>query len=389
MADKPDLIIIGGGPAGAATAIALARAGRKVVLCEARNFKQSQMSDLKTGEVLSPGAQRELAHLGFPCAVDAPWRLDDFAVLRQFWSERRVTRHPLPKQLCYWQSDRGVFDKALLDFAAQAGVEVKLGFRVAGIIRDGDLVGGVRQQDGTTLEVPLVAPLVVDASGRRSPLLARLDLKRPDPEFQRLALVCFFSDVPDTANGEWEQHFLGAFNTTLNGSRMKAGLYRFTLETDLKVKERFSNLHRPLELFLAILQEARPALAARFRAATPLSYAIAYAPIAYQVPKIVHQGLVMVGDAAGYLDPATGQGIEFALRMARLAAGVLDRAIQQQSYNPEDFRSYELELKKEISYIKRDLRLYLRVTRRRRLLNLLSRVRPLRYLVVRRMVTPR
>ncbi len=391
--NQPDVIIVGGGPAGVATAVQLAWVGRRVVVCEARSFKEVRLADLGAGEVLSPGAQLELARLGFPCEPGADWRLEDFTALRQFWTPTRTSRHPLPGQLRFWQIDRRYFDRALLDFATQAGVEVRTGQRVSGLLNGAGSkpLQGVRLHGST--ENVLQAPLVVDAAGRNSPLLARLGLKLPESEFQRFAVICFFSAVPATVAGEWEQHFLGVANTTLNGSRMQPGLYRYTLETDMSMRAQFSSLHRPLDLFLAILEATRPALAARFCEATPMSYAMAYAPVGYRVARPVLPGLIMVGDATGYLDPATGQGIEFALRTARLAAHSIEQALSQRNHtspiSTSSFASYEAGLRLEVARTKRDLRLYLRVTRRRLLLNLFSRSRLLRALVIRRLVKPR
>jgi flavin-dependent dehydrogenase len=384
----PDLIIVGGGAAGAALGVQLARTGRKVVLCEARTFDKPKLADLKTGEVASPGAQRELARLGLP-ADNAVWRLDDFTALRQFWTPTRTTRHALPGGLRYWQLDRRLFDKALLDFAAQNGVDVCLGYKVTGVVRSekDNAICGIRLSDvGGDCNPELFAPVIVDASGRNSPLIARLGMKQPETEFRRFAVVCFFSDVPNTIPGEWEQHFLGVGNTTLNGSRMSDGLYRFTLETDMVLREKFADLRRPLDIFLAILAHVRPVLAHRFRAATPLEYATAFAPVGYRVAPLILPGFLTVGDAAGYLDPATGQGIEFALRTARLAAAAIEAALARGSFTPADFVGYECGMNREVARLKRGLRLYLRATRQRWLLDTVGRVRPVRSLILRRMV---
>ncbi len=385
---EAEVIIVGGGPAGVATGVALARAGRRVVLCEARSFKQSQLSDLSTGEVLSPGAQLELRRLGFPCESSAAWRLEDFGALRQFWTPTRTTRLELPAKFHFWQIDRGKFDQALLDFASWAGVEVRLGHRVKGPLTDPH-TGAIT---GINLHTPvsreLFAPLIVDAAGRNSPLLARLGLKQPEKEFQRFAVVCFFSDVPGAIAGEWEQHFLRVANTTLNGSRLRPDLYRYTLETDLSRRAEFPELHRPLELFLALLDAARPSLATRFRAATPLPYATAFGPVGYRVARLTQPGLVLVGDATGYLDPATGQGIEFALRSARLVAQAIGLASTKPNhYN--GFEVYEKGLGREVSRAKRDLRLYLRFSRQKIALEAFSHSGLLRTLLMRRLVKPR
>ena len=388
-----DIIVVGGGPAGVAVAVNVARAGLRVVLCEARTFERPLLADLRTGEVVSPGAQRELVRLGFDNA-GAAWRLDDFDILRQFWTAQCTTRHRLPRGLRYWQSDRGLFDRALLDFARANGVTVRTGFRIGGVVQDtkDGRVGGVVGREGAEMR----ARLVVDASGRNSAIVARLGLKAAETEFRRFAVVCFFSDVPQTRAGEWEQHFLGG-NTTLNGSRMRTGLFRFTLETDLAVRQRYPDLHRPHDIFQTLLQEKNPTLAERMAAATSLDYAIAYAPVGYRVPQRVQPGLLLVGDAAGYLDPATGQGIEFALRMARLAAQsiistyqgvkVLREHLSHQL--PNRFEAYEVGLQRELRQMQRDLRIYLRLTRQPMALKIGSKLWPVREIALRRLVVPR
>lgn len=384
MPDRYEVIIIGGGPAGCTAAAYLARAGARVLLLEARNFSQDRLADLKTGEVLSPGAQRELARLNFPGT--GSWRLDDFSLLCQYWNNAPPTRHRLPDSLCYWQTDRRLFDLALLDFASKAGAEVRLGHKVSGVYRDSDgTIAGVYLQN--PVETRLLADLVLDAGGRHSPLLARLGLKQPEPEFNRFAAVCFFSHVPQAVAGEWEQHFLGQSNTTLNGSRMHEGLYRYTLETDMSMREKFANLHHPLELFLAILEETRPSLAARFRQATPLDYATAFAPVGYRVNRLSLPGLLLVGDATGYLDPATGQGIEFALRTARLAAEAAKKFLDRRDYAAA-FADYEAGVSQEVETLRRNLRLYLRATRQPLLLNLARHFGGLRSFLIKKMVTP-
>ncbi len=397
MVDLPEhdaeVIVVGGGPSGAATAIHLARRGRRVLLLEGRDFARPRAADMRSGEVLSPGAQRELATLGLPCDR-ATWRLEPFDALRDHWPNGRVTHDPLPPGLAFWQTDRGLLDRALFAFARAEGVDARDGRRVENILRDGAGAPCGVATKATRAGVARAwrAPLVVDASGRRSVIVARLGLKRPEPAFRRVALVLFFADMPDCPPGTWEQHFFGAHNTTLRGSRMRPELYRYSFETDLAYRDRFAARHGklpPRELALAMLAELRPALAARFAAAHALPYSVAYAPVGYRVPAIAHDGLIMVGDAAGYLDPSTGQGIEFALRTARLAAAVIDGAIAARDYRRAAFTPYLQGRRREMDGAARALRLYLRLSRHEPLLNLFSRVQPARALATRALVTPR
>ncbi len=388
-----EVIVVGGGPAGAATAIHLARRGRRVTLLEGRDFARPRMADIRGGEVLSPAGQRELAALDLPLdAGQEGFRLQPFDLLRQSWPNGRVTLDQLPSGLQFWQLDRGRLDRALCALARAEGVDVREASRVRDVVRDVDgAVCGVVTKSSAAAGRVWRAPLVVDASGRRSALLARLALKRPEPEFQRVALVLFFSAAPDAAPGVWEQYFLGAHNTTLRGSLMRPGLYRYSFETDLAFRDAFAARHgksTPHAMVLAMLTELAPALHERFEAACPLPYSAAYAPVGYRVSRITHDGLVLVGDAAGYLDPSTGQGVEFALRTARLAAASLDAALDARDYRRERFVPYLDGRRHEIDAATRKLRLMLRLSRRRPVLGLVSRVGPVRAAVVRAMVRP-
>lgn len=396
-----EVIVVGSGPAGAATATHLARRGRRVLLLEARDFARHPVpraAEMRSGEVLSPGSQQELRRLGLVGDANPPaadWCFTPFDTLRHSWPNGRATLDPLPPGLQYWQTDRGRFDRALFALARAAGVEARDGCRVRALLRaagDRGAVRGVVTGAGTDAGREWRAPIVVDAGGRHSAILAQLGLKEPEPEFQRIALVCFYEWVPDCLPGVWEQHFLPAHNTAVKGSLMREGLYRFSLETDLAFRDRFAARHgrqAPHALKLAILRDLAPPLYERFRAARPLPYSMAYAPLGYRVRRIADDGLLLVGDAAGYLDPATGQGVEFALRTARLAAASIERALLARDYRREQFAPYLAGHRREIARAMRWLRLYLRLSRQRQCLALFSALPPARAALIHALVRPR
>ncbi len=384
-----EVIVVGGGPAGAAVAIHLARRGRRVILLEGRTLARARASEMRSGEVLSPGGQAELNRLGLPTA-NADWRYDSFATLRNRWPDGRVTIDRLPRGLAYWQTDRGRLDRALFALAGAAGAACHDGQRVRELLRDAaGAVCGVLTGDSSGTGQPWRAPIVVDASGRYSAIVVQLDLKRPDPEFRRAAMVTFYGDMSDCPPHVWEQHFLGRHGTALKGGRMAPALYRFSLETDLAARDRYAATlgnAAPRELTLAILRDLAPHLHERLRAATALPHSTAYAPLAYRLRRVVGDGLLLVGDAAGYLDPGTGQGIEFALRTARVAAETIERALVLGDYRAERFAPYVAGRHREIARAMAWLRLYLRLTRHSRLLGAVSRVPLARAGMIRAMV---
>ena len=318
---------------------------------------------------------------GLPTA-GADWRFESFATIRNRWPNGRATDDPLPRGLAYWQTDRGKLDRALFAFAGAAGARTHVGQRVRALLRDRrGAVCGVTTRDEAGAGRAWHAPVVIDASGRYSAILHALGGRQPDPEFRRAALVTFYDSFPDCTPGIWEQHFLTRHGAAVKGARMGLGLYRFSLELDLAARDQYARrlgTGAPHALTLAILRDLAPHLHGRFRAATPLPHRTAYGPLAYRVRRIIDDGLLLIGDAAGYLDPGTGQGIEFALRTARVAAATVDRALVLGDPRAERFAPYVAARHREMARAMAWLRLYLRLTRRAPLLDLASHTRLLR-----------
>lgn len=124
---KDDVLVVGGGPAGAAAAVALARGGARVTLVE----REAGAREKVCGEFLGPDAARLLETLGvsLPGLGAAPIRAGRLA------SGRHAARWALP--FAAWSLPRAVMDEALLDQAASAGARVLRGGAVAGVSRDG------------------------------------------------------------------------------------------------------------------------------------------------------------------------------------------------------------------------------------------------------------
>lgn len=396
---EAEVIVIGGGAAGCSAAIYLARQGRRVVLLEGREDRPPQLSDLHSGEVLSPGSQLELRRLGFASSGPADpdpllgWKLQEWWEVWQRWPDGRETLDRLPEGVCFWQINRGNFYKELRRLARAEGVEVREGVRVVNLLRDkAGACRGVVARDMAGALFELAAPVTVDASGRNSVVLARLGLRRPEADFRRAAYLFFFSELAGAPEpGVWRQYWFGG-GTTLRGSLLAPRLYRFSFETTLAERDRwlakFGRLPAP-ELLLAELAEQAPALARSFGEASRLPHLLAFAPVGFRVETITHDGLVMAGDAAGYLDPSTGQGLEFALRSGRLAARSIGEAFSRNNFERGAFDRYLREREAEVQPIVRQLRLFLRASRSERLLNIAGRFPQVRRTVLRQLIKTR
>jgi flavin-dependent dehydrogenase len=155
VTDLDDVIVVGGGPAGCISALAMSRLGLRVRLIE-------EHADAKPhiGEAISIAVLRQLHDLGLEDTLDhAGWR--PFAVSDERWaSQAWVTREAPPGAATL---DRGRFDAALRDACRQAGISVDLGQRATTAIRRREGGWSVTLADGRHRE----AAFIVDAAGRR------------------------------------------------------------------------------------------------------------------------------------------------------------------------------------------------------------------------------
>jgi len=99
--------------------------------------------------------------------------------------------------------------------------------------------------------------------------------------------------------------------------------------------------HKP-EVFMAQTVQTHPELQQRFAQAVPVKKLLVTGPMAQRTACPRHDGILFIGDAAGFFDPFTGQGIYLALHSAVLAATVAHRALHSGDLSARYLRSYVL-----------------------------------------------
>lgn len=158
----------------------------------------------------------------------------------------------------------------------------------------------------------------------------------------------------------WDRHLHGERGVTISGSRIRPGLYRYILEADLADKQ--ADRLRPVEFYEQIARKYDPWVHERIMSEPRLGDVWAMAPLAYRVAETARDRLLLAGDATGYLSPITGQGIEFAMRMGRLAAGCAGEALARGDLSAPAFASYirarREEVETAVAYVRAQLRIW-------------------------------
>ena len=317
-----DVVVVGAGPAGSAAAILLAERGWSVTLHDKAAFPRPKIC----GEYLSPEAARVMDRLGVLKAVDAAGA-QPLSGMRIIAPDGTVLDGTYPTS-GPWRGYRDhalairreVFDRILLERARALPVDVRERHRVTGLLVEGGLVRGVKAESAEGAPVELRSRLVVGADGRASVVAHALGLVRPH-RLQRLALIQHVSGIEGL--GDRGEIYVDPPDYSILNP-VAPGIVNLSLVVPLAHAKPFS---ARLETFMeARLRQLRhvPARLAGMRAEGPV---MAMGPLAYRVGEPRVGGVLLAGDAAGFYDPFTGEGLYTALRSAELLAEVAHPAL--------------------------------------------------------------
>jgi menaquinone-9 beta-reductase len=335
------VLVVGAGPAGSATAFHLARRGVEVVLLDRRSFPR----DKSCGDGLTPPAVRLLDEIG---VLD---RLDGSAQgvrgLRVHVRGRgsRVFEYPVETRTRGLVVPRVVLDDAIRVRAVEAGATF-VPAHVTRLIHEGERCAGAILSDGNVRAIRSRVVVVAEgASGRLAREAGLVGADGPRPGFAIRGYYDGISGLEDLLEiylpllAEQGRYVLPSygwvFPTGSSTANVGVGLFE---------QSPYLNVRQLLGEFLDGLRAADERFADAWLAGAWLG-----APLRFDFTPdhCVAPGILAVGDAAGMISPFTGEGISYALESAKLAAEVIDRNLRSQPVDGSpDLEDYRLLLEK-------------------------------------------
>lgn len=348
-----DALVIGGGPAGSSAAAILAEKGRRVLVLEREKFPRYHI-----GESLIPYSYFSLERLGMIEKLKNSHFTKKYSV--QFVSRKGKLSQPFyfsehldHEAACTWQVWRSEFDQMLLDNARDKGAEAREETRVTDLVHDADgRVVGLRAvaKDGETLE--LEAPVVIDATGRDSFAMMRKGWRVRDPQLNKIALWTYFK-------GAKRDEGIDEGATTVAALPERGWFWYIPLPGDVvsvgcvadkeylfrETRDRQAIFNREVRNNPWVQEHLDPG-----RQTVPVRIT---GEFSYRSKHCASDGLVLTGDAFGFLDPVFSSGLFLALRTGVLAADAVDAALAAGDVSAERFAEYGDQVRTEIEAMRR------------------------------------
>jgi flavin-dependent dehydrogenase/chorismate-pyruvate lyase len=335
-----DVIVIGGGPAGATASALLAQKGRSVLLLEKEQFPRYHV-----GESLMPfcwfslsrlGVLEEMEKIAFTKKYSVQFVTPEGRRSQPFYFFQHLD-HPAAKT---WQVERSEFDLMLLNNARKQGVEVHELTRVERVLKnDSGAVVGVcaTGADGRSFEA--FAPITIDCSGREQVATLREGWRVRDPKLNKIAVWTLYRGAkrdPGIDEGNTTVAYVpdrGWFwYIPLRGNVVSVGIVA-------EQKYLFNGTKDPAEIMTREI--GNNAWIAEYLAeAEQFGEYWVTGEYSYRSRNCASDGLLLAGDAFAFLDPVFSSGVFLALKSGEMAADAVDAALSAGTVSGSFFQEY-------------------------------------------------
>ena len=332
-----DVAIIGGGPAGSTAATLLARAGRRVIVCEREKFPRFHI-----GESLLPASMNVFSRLGVREKLDRTFmpkyggeivaacgtRGTKFYFKDGFRSQRDRA----------YQVTRSEFDKLLLDHSRENGAEVREETTVEQIEFSNDGVALQWRDTRSSSSGTIHSRYLLDCSGRQTILGNFFKLKKMYDHLQKFSVFAHYENVdrPSGIDGTLIRMVRGLdrwfWMIPLTATRMSIGV---VIDTATFRAMKLS----PEEALDSCIDE-QPMMLERMKNAERVSPVYSAGDYSYRNAKLFGDRWLLAGDAAGFIDPVFSSGVFLAIMSAEKAADALNDILRDEALKPRLFRNY-------------------------------------------------
>jgi flavin-dependent dehydrogenase len=314
--------------------------GWKVLVVDQAKFPRNKVC----AEYLSPAANPIFDRLGVTSAIEAnlPSWLKGMLIVshngKSFMNEFESAPTPGQPPLRGLAMPRFLLDELLVKRAAEMGATVVENFRVDDLLfAEGQVIGVLGRHEGRSTRI--TSKLVIAADGLHSVIARKLKLVRELKWLRKVGFVSHYEGVHNlTDYGEMHLKPFGYVGVAPLGE----GRVTVSFVTSLKEKETWGKMGG-VEKYYEATVERFPQIAERLKANGGHRYGPVgtTGPLATATRRKIAPGVMLVGDAAAFLDPFTGEGVYMAMRSAEMAAAHANVALVCNDFSMETLRSYE------------------------------------------------
>ncbi len=339
MITNPEVIVVGGGPAGTTAAAILAMHGRRVVCLDKVAFPRYHI-----GESLIPYTYFTLERIGMIEKLRKSQFTKKYSICfvsqsgkqsQPFFFDSHFD-HPATQT---WQVLRSEFDQLLRDNAKEKGAEIRHGVAATQLVMEDGRVAGVSGTDEAGRPFELRAPVTIDASGRDALAINQFGWRMPDKPLDRFAIWSYWK-------GALRDEGRAGGATTVAYIPNKGWFWYIPLHNDVlsvgvvaKKEYLFRSTQDLGEIYQREIKE-NVWLVEHLAPATQCDVVRVTNEFSYRSKHCASDGLVLAGDAFNFLDPVFSSGMFFAMKSGELAGDAVHAALARGDTSASAFTEY-------------------------------------------------